>query len=299
MQAENSTEARGTATGDMGTAAARKGVTDFFAREAKRLGYVARSALKLSEMHAKFGVLDVRGAGRRASARVLDLGCHPGAWLQVACRHLKPDAAVLGVDLSETDASALRFVDRRVRTARRDVFHLDELAVRRMMSESGWGSALDTESATDHPGGGGGGRGVFTTILSDMAPSTTGNRTTDAARSYDLAEHAVRLALGDAALDILDSSSDRDAEDADSRVALDSAAADATSAGLLRAGGSLVVKLLEGPGGGREDLQAACKPNFDSVRWFRPKATRRESTEVFLVARGRRAAPKRTSPRVV
>ena len=110
------------------------------------------------------------------------------------------------------------------------------------------GSALDTESATDHPGGGGGGRGVFTTILSDMAPSTTGNRTTDAARSYDLAEHAVRLALGDAALDILDSSSDRDAEDADSRVALDSAAADATPAGLLRAGGSLVVKLLEGPG---------------------------------------------------
>ena len=288
MQAENSTEARGTATGDMGTAAARKGVTDFFAREAKRLGYVARSALKLSEMHAKFGVLDARGAGRRASARVLDLGCHPGAWLQVACRHLKPDAAVLGVDLSETDASALRFVDRRVRTARRDVFHLDELAVRRMMSESGWGSALD-----------GGGRGVFTTILSDMAPSTTGNRTTDAARSYDLAEHAVRLALGDAALDILDSSSDRDAEDADSRVALDSAAADATPAGLLRAGGSLVVKLLEGPGGCREDLQAACKPNFDSVRWFRPKATRRESTEVFLVARGRRAAPKRTSPRIV
>lgn len=282
------TEARGTATDDMVVAAARKGVTDFFAREAKRLGYVARSALKLSEMHAKFGVLD---AGR-ASARVLDLGCHPGAWLQVACRHLKPDAAVLGVDLSETDASALRFVDGRVRTARRDVFHLDEPAVRRIMSEGGWASAPDSESATNHPGGGGGGRGVFTTILSDMAPSTTGNRMTDAARSYDLAEHAVRLALGDAALDILDSGSDRDAEDDDPRLAFDSAAVDARPAGLLRVGGSLVVKLLEGPGGGREDLQAACKPNFDSVRWFRPKATRRESTEVFLVARGRRSAPR-------
>jgi 23S rRNA U2552 (ribose-2'-O)-methylase RlmE/FtsJ len=60
------------------------------------------------------------------------------------------------------------------------------------------------------------------------------------------------------------------------------------SSGVLRVGGNLVVKLLEGPGGGRDDLSAVCKPHFESLRWFRPKATRGESTEVFLVARGRR-----------
>jgi 23S rRNA (uridine2552-2'-O)-methyltransferase len=67
----------------MVAAAARKGVTDFFAKEAKRLGYVARSALKLSEMQEKFAVVQKGGA-------VLDLGCHPGAWLQVACKALGP-----------------------------------------------------------------------------------------------------------------------------------------------------------------------------------------------------------------
>ena len=49
-----------------------------------------------------------------------------------------------------------------------------------------------------------------------------------------------------------------------------------------------MVKLLEGPGGGRDDLRRVCKPQFESVRWFRPRATRRESREVFLVAKRRR-----------
>jgi len=61
--------------------AGRKGVTDFFSKEAKRLGFVARSSFKLQEMQTKFGVIKKGGT-------VLDLGCHPGAWLQVACQSL-------------------------------------------------------------------------------------------------------------------------------------------------------------------------------------------------------------------
>ncbi|KAL0915103.1 hypothetical protein M5K25_015503 [Dendrobium thyrsiflorum] len=59
---------------------------DFFWREAQRLGYVARSAFKivdinvivvqLLQMQKQFKLI---GAG----ASVLDLGCAPGAWLQV------------------------------------------------------------------------------------------------------------------------------------------------------------------------------------------------------------------------
>jgi hypothetical protein len=43
-----------------------------------------------------------------------------------------------------------------------------------------------------------------------MAPSTTGSAVQDAARSYELAEAAVRLALGEAALDVLDHEDDND-----------------------------------------------------------------------------------------
>ena len=224
--------------------ASRK-VADFYARRARELGYAARSAFKLLEMHDKFRV--VKGS-------VLDLGSHPGAWLQVASRAMPPDAFALGVDLQETSLENMRHVDAtRVRIVRRDA---------------------------GRPGD------VFGTVLSDLAPRTTGSKATDAARSYALAECAARLALGEKALEVLSDASDEDARA--STDCVEARVANDADSGVLSVGGNLVVKLLEGPGGGRRDLSAVCKPHFDSLRWFRPKATRGESTEVFLVARGRR-----------
>jgi 23S rRNA (uridine2552-2'-O)-methyltransferase len=237
----------------MVAAAARKGVTDFFAKEAKRLGYVARSALKLSEMQEKFAVVQKGGA-------VLDLGCHPGAWLQVACKALGPPqgkdggggggGVVFGVDLTETDTDGMRFVDDRVATVQRDVFKIDGSTV--------LGSLQGESSAMRPPR-------YFTTVLSDMAPSTTGNAVMDAARSYELAEAAVRLALGEAALDVLDDDDDEEEEEEGEEEVSNKVIAAGTNNdnsggggmknGLLRRGGNLVIKLLEGPGGGRQDLQ--------------------------------------------
>ena len=91
-------------------------------------------------------------------------------------------------------------------------------------------------------------------VLSDMCPHTTGSASLDACRSGELALSAARLALGDVCV-----------------------------APLLRLGGSLVVKLLEGAGGGRKDLDSLCRPSFERTAWFRPRATRSESREVFLV----------------
>ena len=71
---------------------------DFFAREAKKLGYAARSALKLKEIQDRFGVM-------RAGDAVLDLGCHPGAWTQVASE--RGAGSVVGVDLTTTRSDAL------------------------------------------------------------------------------------------------------------------------------------------------------------------------------------------------
>ena len=291
----------------MVAAAARKGVTDFFAKEAKRLGYVARSALKLSEMHEKFKCVK--------PPHVLDLGCNPGAWLQVACKALGPQkgskggggggGVVLGVDLQETATDGMRFVDARVVTVQRDVFDIidDE--------ERLWVSSPSSSEASFHPSRpnvsdeDSAREGMtttpppprprsFTTVLSDMAPSTTGNAVVDAARSYELAEAAVRLALGDAALEVLYDDDDDEEEleelelEEDVGEEGDKRGGDSRRDGVLRKGGNLVVKLLEGPGGGRRDLQTVVKPMFEKFQWYRPKATRRESTEVFLIARGRR-----------
>lgn len=197
----------------------------------------------------------------------------------------------MGIDLLETETRGMRFVDARVATLQRDVFELDEF----FFSSSG--GEMMTTTGLRPPRS-------FTTVLSDMAPSTAGNAVLDAARSYQLAEAAVRLALGEAALDVLDEEDDDDEKGGDDvedenflKQSLPSSPPSSGgggkglrrgSSGLLRKGGNLVIKLLEGPGGGRQDLQKVCKPLFEKFQWYRPKATRRESTEVFLIARGRR-----------
>ena len=244
---------------------------DFFAREAKKLGYAARSALKLTEIQDRFKVM-------RKGDVVLDLGCHPGAWTQVSCERVSVNGAVLGVDLTATRADALgpRVDPKRTTLATGDVFDLDPAKLRAMASSGpGASSGKSGSVSSSRP---------FASVLSDMAPSTSGDGVRDAALSYELAEQAVRLALGDGALAVLDDDDD-DGDDDEENFKAENFA---TDPGVLRKGGSLVVKLLEGPGGGRENLQKVCKPQFDNVKWFRPKATRRESKEVFLIATGRR-----------
>ncbi|KAF6150326.1 hypothetical protein GIB67_034025 [Kingdonia uniflora] len=68
---------------------------DFYYREAQRLKYLARSAFKLLQMQKQYKLIT-------PGASVLDLGCAPGAWLQVACQSLgslQNGGAVVGIDL--------------------------------------------------------------------------------------------------------------------------------------------------------------------------------------------------------
>jgi 23S rRNA U2552 (ribose-2'-O)-methylase RlmE/FtsJ len=51
--------------------------------------------------------------------------------------------------------------------------------------------------------------------------------------------------------------------------------------GVLRPGGSLVMKLLQGPGS--QEFGLELRERFGKVAWHRPKATRSESKEVFLI----------------
>jgi 23S rRNA (uridine2552-2'-O)-methyltransferase len=68
---------------------------DPWRRQAKSKGYRARSAYKLKQIQEKFEVI-------RKGDYVLDIGCHPGGWTQVAVEEVGDDGYVIGVDLLST-----------------------------------------------------------------------------------------------------------------------------------------------------------------------------------------------------
>jgi 23S rRNA (uridine2552-2'-O)-methyltransferase len=90
----------------------------------------------------------------------------------------------------------------------------------------------------------------FDIVLSDMAPRTSGDRFVDQQRSADLCGRALWLARS-----------------------------------TLRPGGSFVAKVLEGES--TRDFVAAVRAEFRTVRLVRPEATRKRSTEVFVIGMGR------------
>ena len=193
---------------------AQRVLHDHFFREAKRNGYRSRAAYKLLEIDDKRDIL-------RKRDYVLDLGAAPGSWLQVASKKIGPSGKIIGVDLQEIKNLQLD----NVTTLKEDVTTL----------------SLDTF----------GDDGLFDVILSDMAPSTTGNRTID---------HHGSVRLCHTALDI--------------------------AATLLKPKGNLVMKVLEG--GAYKELLERCETCFSVAKGFKPKASRAISTEMFVVCTGRR-----------
>ena len=71
---------------------AREGKQDTWSKKAKASGYRARSAFKLKQIQERFEVM-------RFGDAVLDVGCHPGGWSQVAVELVGSKGEVIGVDL--------------------------------------------------------------------------------------------------------------------------------------------------------------------------------------------------------
>jgi 23S rRNA (uridine2552-2'-O)-methyltransferase len=65
---------------------------DSWRRQAKASGYRARSAFKLKQIQERFNLV-------REGDFVLDVGCHPGGWAQVAVELVGEEGRVVGVDL--------------------------------------------------------------------------------------------------------------------------------------------------------------------------------------------------------
>lgn len=126
-------------------AMARRVLHDQYFKKAKAEGYLARSAYKLAEIQERKRLIRPGGG-----ARVLDLGCAPGAWLQVASQIVGPKGRVVGIDLSATDHSFAA----NVTTLVGDIYKADA----RVLLEAGGLTGGDR----------------FDVVLSDMAPNTTG-----------------------------------------------------------------------------------------------------------------------------
>ena len=67
---------------------------DKFRRRAKEEGYRSRAAYKLLQINDKYRII-------RDGSKVVDIGCAPGGWLQVASELVGERGLVIGVDIAE------------------------------------------------------------------------------------------------------------------------------------------------------------------------------------------------------
>lgn len=102
-----------------------------------------------------------------------------------------------------------------------------------------------------------GGRPSAHVVVSDMSPDISGNYDRDQAESVYLCQKALEFAEQ-----------------------------------VLERGGNLLLKVFEGQD--YPELMATLKKKFDVVFPYRPEATRRQSSEVYLVAKGYKGSPAKT-----
>jgi 23S rRNA (uridine2552-2'-O)-methyltransferase len=127
---------------------------DSFFRKARNEGFAARAVYKLED-------IDKRVRLFHAGARVLDLGCRPGSWMQYAVKTVGAHGKVVGVDRLPLPAPVPG-----AHVILADIYTLS-----------------DEELLC--------GLAAYDVVLSDMAPDTTGIRATDQARSANLVEEAL------------------------------------------------------------------------------------------------------------
>lgn len=131
---------------------------DTYYHEAKKQGFVARSALKLEELDKKFKFLKSR-------MKILDLGCAPGSWLQYSAKKIGAEGRIFGIDLDEVKVNL-----KNAQTVVGDIMglQLDDPALQPLVP--------------------------FDFFQSDAMTKTTGIPESDCARSVALAEKALHLA---------------------------------------------------------------------------------------------------------
>ena len=132
---------------------------EHFYKEAKRIGYRARSAFKLKQIQKRFKIIQ-RGD------MVIDLGAAPGGWSQVAKELVGEQGTVIGIDLSPIEPiNGITFLQGDL---------TEDSTIQKIRQMIGNNKA--------------------DVVLSDISPNISGNYSIDHARSIWLCEHSLKLA---------------------------------------------------------------------------------------------------------
>ena len=131
-------------------------VKDHYFKKAKKNHFVARSVFKLEEIDKKFHIF-------KKQMNVLDLGYHPGSWVQYASPIIGERGHIHGIDLKPVHEKLCQSL-KNITLHQMDIFQITPA----------WDNKLDV-------------------ILSDMAPDTTGIKSVDQENSLNLVEQVFAL----------------------------------------------------------------------------------------------------------
>jgi 23S rRNA (uridine2552-2'-O)-methyltransferase len=188
---------------------------DHYSRQAKIDRYPARSVYKLKELQSRFRLI-------RPGDKVLDLGCSPGSWLLYAAEIAGKKGTVIGIDLKPVTIGLPPQASVHVG----DVRALEDGLIEKLGHD-------------------------FNAVISDMAPSTSGIKDVDAARSLDLCMAALAVA-----------------------------------GRFLAPGGTFLCKIFQGPDMGTFGDQV--KKYFNKQKTFKPQSSRKASREIYMIGTGKK-----------
>lgn len=181
-------------------------------KAAKAQGYPARSVFKLEEIDRRVRLF-------KQGQHVLDLGAAPGSWSLYASQRVGERGKVLAIDIQEIQQAFAANVT---------VVQGDALT-------------LETEALSTFA--------PYDVVVSDMAPSTSGNKVRDQAYSFELFMRALDVALA-----------------------------------LGKPKSHFVAKIFMS--GDFPQAKQAVTARYERVQVIRPEGTRQQSSEVFVVGLG-------------
>lgn len=252
----------------------RRQSKDLFAERARKEGRPSRAYYKLEQIDE---LIQKQGRAKSSSRRrkrgddegglfrrgdiAIDLGAAPGGWSVYASKKIGPSGKLVAVDLLPLDPKTMHSLENDVSMA--DFYFaradFNSFMTKEFISEAiSEGSDNQLQCRAD-------------VIMSDMAANFTGNKSTDALRTLSLCENALQFAAGTSCFD------DPPAQELPPKSWQDG--------GLLRVGGSFLCKYFQCGKENERILLDTAKNRFEDVRILKPMASRKESAELYLVAR--------------
>ena len=186
-------------------------INDPYVRQAQAEGKRSRAAYKIIQIDEKYKIFNLGDS-------ILDLGAAPGSWTEVALE--RAGGFTLAIDILDMDSIKKAVILKADLQEEESVDLIKKLSVDK-----------------------------FDVVLSDMAASTTGHKSTDHIRTQALAELAALYAVD-----------------------------------FLKKGGTFCAKVFQG--GTHGDLLLELKKNFKTIKHYKPDASRKGSPETYVIAKG-------------